>query len=207
MQAHVDITNPLPAMLGLPAVKDSEAHVERKVQELIDVMGLGAFRDKFISELSTGSRRMVEIATLMANEPKIILLDEPSSGIAQRETEALGPVLREVQRYTDCSILIIEHDMPLLSGLADHIYALDTGAVIAFGTPDEVLNHPRVVESYLGTHTYSEIEAGEDDEGNPLIAAPARKRAAKKAPPAKKAAVKKVPARKAPPAKRVPAKR
>jgi ABC-type branched-subunit amino acid transport system ATPase component len=103
---------------------------------------------------------MVEIATLIANEPKVLILDEPSSGIAQKETEALGPVLKEVQRFTGCSILIIEHDMPLLASLADHVVGLELGAVIAFGTPDEVLNHPQVVASYLGTASYEEIGIG-----------------------------------------------
>jgi branched-chain amino acid transport system ATP-binding protein len=154
---RVDVTSPLPAAFGLPAAADSERAVQRKVDELIALLGLGAFRDKFISELSTGSRRMVEIATLIANEPKVLILDEPSSGIAQKETEALGPVLKEVQRFTNCSILIIEHDMPLLASLADHVVGLELGAVIAFGTPDEVLNHPQVVASYLGTASYEEI--------------------------------------------------
>jgi branched-chain amino acid transport system ATP-binding protein len=153
----VDVTSPLAAAFGLPSVQDSERAVEAKVDELIDLLGLRAFRDKFISELSTGSRRMVEIATLIANQPKVLILDEPSSGIAQKETEALGPVLKEVQRYTGCAILVIEHDMPLLAGLADHVVGLELGTVIAFGTPDEVLNHPRVIESYLGTASYDEI--------------------------------------------------
>jgi branched-chain amino acid transport system ATP-binding protein len=153
----VEVTSPLAAAFGLPSVDDSERAVAAKVEELIDLLGLRAFRDKFISELSTGSRRMVEIATLIANQPKVLILDEPSSGIAQKETEALGPVLKEVQRYTGCAILVIEHDMPLLAGLADHVVGLELGAVIAFGTPDEVLNHPRVIESYLGTASYDEI--------------------------------------------------
>jgi branched-chain amino acid transport system ATP-binding protein len=153
----VDVTSPLAAAFGLPSVDDSERAVDAQVDELIDLLGLRAFRDKFISELSTGSRRMVEIATLIANKPKVLILDEPSSGIAQKETEALGPVLKEVQRYTGCAILVIEHDMPLLAGLADHVVGLELGAVIAFGTPDEVLNHPRVIESYLGTASYDEI--------------------------------------------------
>jgi branched-chain amino acid transport system ATP-binding protein len=156
----VEVTSPLAAAFGLPSVADSEARVDERVEELIALLGLGAFRDKFISELSTGSRRMVEIATLIANEPKVLILDEPSSGIAQKETEALGPVLKEVQRFTGCAILIIEHDMPLLAGLADHVVGLELGAVIAFGTPDEVLNHPRVIESYLGTASYEEIGIG-----------------------------------------------
>ncbi len=156
----VEVRSALAAAFGLPSVAESEAKVERRVEELIALLGLGAFRDKFISELSTGSRRMVEIATLIANEPKVLILDEPSSGIAQKETEALGPVLKEVQRFTDCAILVIEHDMPLLASLADHVVGLELGGVIAFGTPDEVLNHPRVIESYLGTASYDEIGIG-----------------------------------------------
>jgi branched-chain amino acid transport system ATP-binding protein len=156
----VEVRSALAAAFGLPSVEESERVVDARVEELIALMGLAAFRDKFISELSTGSRRMVEIATLIANEPKVLILDEPSSGIAQKETEALGPVLKEVQRFTDCAILVIEHDMPLLATLADHVVGLELGAVIAEGTPDEVLNHPRVIESYLGTASYDEIGIG-----------------------------------------------
>ncbi len=138
------------ALLGMPAVRDSERRVSVRVAELIDLLELGAFRDKFIAELSTGSRRMVEIACLIANEPQILLLDEPSSGIAQREAEALGPVLKRVQGHLDASILIIEHDMPLLTGISDRLIALDLGQFVVSGTPDEVLSHPQVVSSYLG---------------------------------------------------------
>jgi branched-chain amino acid transport system ATP-binding protein len=147
----------LPAFLGLPAAQDAEAALAARVEEVIELLGLGAFRDKFVSELSTGSRRIVEIATLLPNAPKVIILDEPSSGIAQKETEALGPLLKEVQNYLDCSILLIEHDMPLISSLADHLVGLELGEVIAFGRPAEVLENPRVVESYLGNTTYSEL--------------------------------------------------
>jgi branched-chain amino acid transport system ATP-binding protein len=138
------------ALLGMPAVRDSERQVDARVAELIGLLGLGAFRDKFIAELSTGSRRMVEIACLIANEPRILLLDEPSSGIAQREAEALGPVLKRVQSHLGASILIIEHDMPLLTGVADRLIALDIGRFVTTGSADEVLSHPQVVSSYLG---------------------------------------------------------
>ena len=158
MRKLVAVESPLPAFLGLPAAHDSEVVVDLRVEELIDLLGLGAFRDKFVSELSTGSRRIVEIGTLLSNSPDVIILDEPSSGIAQKETEALDPVLREVQRYTECSILIIEHDMPLISGLADRIVALELGAVITSGAPAAVLDDPRVVESYLGTTSYADIK-------------------------------------------------
>src|SRR3546814_19180950 len=80
-------------------------------------MGLGAFREKLTGELSTGSRRIVELAGLLASDPAVIVLDEPSGGVAQKESEALGPLLRRVQDATGTSILVIEHDMPLLAGL------------------------------------------------------------------------------------------
>ncbi|HEX2850475.1 MAG TPA: MFS transporter [Acidimicrobiales bacterium] len=149
-ERDADAKGALPALLGLPVVQLAEYEIEERVEDLIELMGLGAFRDKFISELSTGSRRMVEIATILAHHPKVLLLDEPSSGIAQKETEALGPLLREVQKHLGCSILVIEHDMPLITGLADHLMALDRGTVVTFGVPTDVLHHPTVVEAYLG---------------------------------------------------------
>jgi len=81
----------------------------------------------------------------------VILLDEPSGGVAQKETEALGPLLRRVQQRTGASILVIEHDVPMLAGLCDELCALELGAVIARGIPASVLADDRVVESYLGT--------------------------------------------------------
>jgi branched-chain amino acid transport system ATP-binding protein len=154
--------NPCPdsllAAFRLPESADAELWIDLQVEELIDLMRVGAFRDKFVGELSTGSRRMVELAAVLAHRPSVLLLDEPSSGIAQREAEALGPVLRDVQRQLGCSIMVIEHDMPLLVDLADRIVALDQGAVVVDGTANEVLEHPRVIESYLGGATdYSEL--------------------------------------------------
>jgi branched-chain amino acid transport system ATP-binding protein len=150
LEASVEIRAALPAMLNLPMVKDSELRVRDRVEELLELLGIAAWGDRFVSELSTGVRRMVDLGVQLANEPSVLLLDEPSSGIASKETEALGPTLKAVQAHLGCSLLIIEHDMPLVRTLADRLLALDTGAVVADGTPDEVLAHPRVVESYLG---------------------------------------------------------
>jgi branched-chain amino acid transport system ATP-binding protein len=86
----------------------------------------------------------------IAHRPSVLLLDEPSSGIAQRETEALGPLLLRIKDEVGCSLLVIEHDMPLVTGIADTMVALELGAVITTGTPAEVVNHPQVVSSYLG---------------------------------------------------------
>ena len=140
----------LPAILGLPRVAESEAMVAERVDELVELMGLEAFRNKFIGELSTGSRRMVELACMLAHRPSVLLLDEPSSGIAQRETEALGPLIKRIRDELSCSVLVIEHDMPLLRSLADNLVALDLGCVIAHGDPETVLENPHVVSAYLG---------------------------------------------------------
>ena len=150
LERHIGTRDHLAALLDLPAIQESERVVGRKVEELIELMRIQAYRDKFVSELSTGVRRVVDLAMVIAHRPTVLLLDEPSSGIAQRETEALGPLLKDIQRTTDCSIVIIEHDMPLVSAVSDRVIALDLGTVVAQGTPTEVLADPRVVSSYLG---------------------------------------------------------
>jgi ABC-type branched-subunit amino acid transport system ATPase component/predicted MFS family arabinose efflux permease len=150
LERSVEVRDPVLAALNFPAVAESEEKVAQRVEELIDLMKLGAFRDKFVRELSTGSRRIVDLACVLAHEPKVLLLDEPSSGIAQREAEALGPLLLRIRDLTGASVLIIEHDVPLLSSISDRVIALDLGEIIAVGTPEEVVRDPRVVGSYLG---------------------------------------------------------
>ncbi len=150
-ERHLANRDIVAAALGLPASYEVELDIHTKVEELIDLMGLGAFHEKLTGELSTGSRRIVDLACILAQDPSVLMLDEPSGGVAQKETEALGPLLLRVRERTGCSILVIEHDMPLLSSICDELIALETGAVIATGTPDEVLSHPAVIESYLGT--------------------------------------------------------
>ncbi|MHB1854008.1 MAG: MFS transporter, partial [Acidimicrobiales bacterium] len=151
LHQEAEIESAIPALMGLPRVAESEDALAEKVDDLVELMGLVAFRNKFIAELSTGSRRIVELACMLAHRPSVLLLDEPSSGIAQRETEALGPLIRRIREQLSCSVLIIEHDIPLINDLADHMVGLDLGTVVAFGTPHDVLNDPHVVESYLGT--------------------------------------------------------
>jgi ABC-type branched-subunit amino acid transport system ATPase component len=137
-------------MLCLPSVARAEKRVAVAAEEVIDMLGLGDYKDQLGSDLSTGLRRLLELAVIVAQRPSIVLLDEPSAGLAQAETEALAPVLRDIRAGLHCSLMLIEHDMGLTRALADRIVALDTGAVVAVGEPDEVLRHPRVVESYLG---------------------------------------------------------
>ncbi|HUR77423.1 MAG TPA: ABC transporter ATP-binding protein [Acidimicrobiales bacterium] len=136
--------------LGLRAARAEESNATARSVELIEVLGLVAYRDKLVRELSTGTRRIVDLACLLARRPKVILLDEPSSGIAQREAEALGPMIRSIRDSIGCSILLIEHDMPLMLSVADRLHALETGCTIATGAPAAVIGHPEVVRSYLG---------------------------------------------------------
>jgi ABC-type branched-subunit amino acid transport system ATPase component/MFS family permease len=151
LETQVEVRDPLAAALHFPSVSDSEQHVAERVDELIELMGLSAYRDKFVRELSTGTRRIVDLACVLAHSPGVLLLDEPSSGIAQREAEALGPLLLRIRDTLGASLLVIEHDLPLLASVAERIVALDLGEIIAEGDPAEVVRHPAVVASYLGT--------------------------------------------------------
>jgi len=94
---------------------------------------------------------MVDLACVVAHGPSVVLLDEPSSGIAQREAEALGPLMLDLRRNLNATLVVIEHDISLISSVADRLIALDEGAVVTSGPPAQVLDHPAVVASYLGS--------------------------------------------------------
>jgi len=141
---------PLAAALRLPASILSEAEVFERVERILALLRLTVFRDRFASELSTGSRRLVEFGCLLAQEPEVLLLDEPSAGLARAEAEALGPVLKGIRDATGAALVLVEHDVPLLRATCDRLIALDTGRIIANGAPTEVLDDPHVVRAYLG---------------------------------------------------------
>jgi len=147
----VQVPDALSAAFHLPNALDSERAVARRVDELVELLGLGDLRRSFIRELSTGTRRVVDLACLLAHEPEVVLLDEPAAGIAQREVEALAPLIRRVRDETGACLVVIEHDIPLIRSVSDRLVAMDQGRVVATGPPDEVLALPAVVASYLGT--------------------------------------------------------
>ncbi|MCW2779370.1 MAG: putative transporter ATPase and permease protein, partial [Frankiales bacterium] len=144
---RVDPTRLVPSLLGL---KGQEKRKLARAEELVAWMGLERYRGSQIQELSTGTRRITEIACLVALEPQLLLLDEPSSGVAQKETEALGALLVKLKAELGLTLIIIEHDIPLIMGLSDRIVCMADGEVIAAGTPEHVRHDPAVVEAYLG---------------------------------------------------------
>jgi ABC-type branched-subunit amino acid transport system ATPase component len=175
-ERHLRREGVVAAAVAAPWVTHQERDLADRAEELVSRMGLDGYRDKFVSELSTGTRRIVDLAMVLAHGPSVLLLDEPSSGIAQRESEALGPVLRRVRDETGCAMLVVEHDIPLVRSLADELVALDAGRVLARGAPDAVLSDPRLVEAYLGTNQAVIARSGAAADGRrprPLRARPA----------------------------------
>lgn len=152
LERHLASRDPFAAALHLPASYESEEDASTRVDELVDLMGLALYRDKLIGELSTGTRRIVDLACVLAHRPSVVLLDEPTAGIAQREAEALVPLLLEVREKTACALVVVEHDMGVIAAVSDVVVALDLGGVLTTGPPAAVLDDARVVGSYLGTN-------------------------------------------------------
>lgn len=125
-------------------------NVSSTVDRLIDRVGLADVADRTAGDLPTGSARLVEIARALATKPRLLLLDEPASGLADIESEHLGQLLRSLAEE-GLAVLLVEHDMDLVMRVCDHIYVLDLGVIIADGTPDEVRSNERVLEAYLGS--------------------------------------------------------
>jgi branched-chain amino acid transport system ATP-binding protein len=138
------------SVFGVAGASLDEREAARRADEALELVGLASHADKPARELSTGMLRLCELAAVVAVEPKLLLLDEPSSGIAQKETEALGPLLRRLAQHLGATIILIEHDMPLVMGISDSIVAMANGRTLTTGTPSEVRAHPEVLRSYLG---------------------------------------------------------
>ena len=145
-------TSTVAVLTGLPAWRRRNRDQLSRATALIDYLGLGRYCDHLVSSLSTGTRRICELACMLALEPRMICLDEPTAGVAQRETEAFAPLIGEIRRDLGASLLVVEHDMPFVMAVSDRVYCLDNGRMLAEGSPVEVRNDPLVVASYLGTN-------------------------------------------------------
>jgi ABC-type branched-subunit amino acid transport system ATPase component len=131
-------------------IRSAERDKAAAADQILEQMRLTSYARHAVGELSTGTRRVVEIACMLALKPRVLLLDEPSAGIAQSESDALGDLLLAIRDELGTTMVIIEHDLPLLSRLCDRMVAMNLGRVIASGTPDAVRSDPAVVTSYLG---------------------------------------------------------
>jgi ABC-type Mn2+/Zn2+ transport system ATPase subunit len=120
------------------------------VAEVIGSFGIERFRHHQIAQLSTGTRRVVDLASIVLARPRLLLLDEPTAGIAQREAEAFVPLLGRLHDLSGTTIVLVEHDVPLVFALCDRVVMMETGSVISTGTPDEVARDPRALAAYLG---------------------------------------------------------
>ena len=130
--------------------RKEEAKQREEVLELLRIVGLEDVKDELATSLPYGKQRRLEIARALATEPTLLLLDEPAAGMNPQETLELAQFIREIRTNFHKTILLIEHHMDLVMDIADRIYVLDFGQLIAQGTPDEIQNNERVIDAYLG---------------------------------------------------------
>lgn len=136
--------------LFLPSTRRAEAATREKVEHVIDFLDLHSFRDLHVGALPYGVRKTVELARALCIEPRLLLLDEPSSGLNPEETEDIAFKIHDIVRQTGTAVLMVEHDMALVSRVAHRALAMGQGRMMALGTVDQVLAHPEVIDAYLG---------------------------------------------------------
>jgi ABC-type branched-subunit amino acid transport system ATPase component/ABC-type branched-subunit amino acid transport system permease subunit len=150
LETRLQVKSPIYAGLWLPPARREERRVDERVDALLELLGLEKVADGQVAALSLGSRRLVDLACQLAARPKVLLLDEPAAGLAQSETEVLGPLVSRISSDLDCAVLIIEHNVQVLASVAHRLIALNAGAVIAEGRAADVLADPAVVAAYFG---------------------------------------------------------
>jgi branched-chain amino acid transport system ATP-binding protein len=137
-------------VLFLPSVRESEREIRRNVEEVIDILDLQRYRDATVHNLPYGVRKNIELARALCTKPKLILLDEPSSGLNVEETEDLSFWIRDIRDDLGVTVIIVEHDLSLVNDVSDRVMAVNYGRLLALGSPEQVQSHPDVIKAYLG---------------------------------------------------------
>jgi branched-chain amino acid transport system ATP-binding protein len=137
-------------LLFLPRVRALEIEHREAAEKIIDFLDLMPYRDSFVVNLPYGVRKVVEMGRALCTEPKLLLLDEPSSGLSVEETAEMAFWIEDIRSLLGITVLMVEHDMSLVSAVSDKVLALHYGRPLALGTAREVQEHPEVVKAYLG---------------------------------------------------------
>ncbi|HUR13705.1 MAG TPA: ABC transporter ATP-binding protein [Mycobacteriales bacterium] len=178
-------------LLGLSSTWQAERKMTARADAILELLGLEHVRDKRVGGQSYGTLKLLELGCALATDPDLLLLDEPTSGMGPDESEELGDRLLLLRREFALTMLVIEHHVPLVLRVCDHVYVLNFGRMLAQGTPSEVQRHPEVVAAYLGGEAPEALEATQEPEqdaaaegGGPVAApaVPAKRTRAKKAP-------------------------
>jgi branched-chain amino acid transport system ATP-binding protein len=142
--------SPLAGIVGAPQTFRAERKLAQRADALLDILGLGDLRDRPVAGLPYGVLKRVEIATALATDPDLLLLDEPGSGLGPEEADKLGDELLSLRHEFDLTIVMIEHHVPLVVRICDYVYCLNFGMLLTEGLPNDVRNHPEVVAAYMG---------------------------------------------------------
>ncbi len=143
-------TNLFSDLLFLPSVRRQEVAFREKVEEVVDLLDLQSYRHQVVGNLPYGARKMVEIGRALCTEPRLLLLDEPSSGLNPEETEDLAFWIEDIVADRGVTVAMVEHDMNLVAAVSNRVLAMADGAVLASGDPAAIQHHPEVLRAYLG---------------------------------------------------------